>query len=203
MDFDTMKFIFTSGIQVFLGVGAWFFGWHIAKTQLDIRKAELRKQMFDDRYSVYFAFETFLKHCVCYEPCLPEALRKFVDETLKVDFLFGSEIRRYRRQILANAIAMKGIYEGRPCGDVPVVGGIVGYFKGSTNLETIEEIQSWFAKQVQQDLRVYFSPYLDYGLAGVDTKLIIMNPPDLPDPPMVRRRTSGRPESKPDEQAKD
>ena len=122
MDPETIELIATSAIQLFLGAGAWFFGWRIAKSQLDTRKAELRSQLFDERYNVYIAFETFLQHCVCYEPCHPEALADFTKQTHKVDFLFGEEVHRYRRQIIANALAFKGMHEGLPCEDGPVVG---------------------------------------------------------------------------------
>ena len=147
--------------------------------------------MFEERYYIYSAFEKFLQHCVCYEQCHAEALRDFESETLKSDFLFGPEVGRYRRQVVANAIALRGIREGLPCEDRPVIGGIVGYFKGSTNLKTIEEIQAWFTKQIfaPNELRAYFAPYLDYGMAGVDTKLIRMTPPNLPEPIPARRRT--------------
>lgn len=184
---ETVKLLLTSGIQLFLGVGAWFFGWRIARAQIYNQRSDIRIKLFEQRYKVYEAFRDFIAHCAvsdCYEG---KELLSFSKNTEKHEFLFGQEIRKYHREIIANALAIRGITENLPCEDVPTIGGVVGYFRGSTVLTDLESLRGWFIRQHTQDLYQYFRPYLDYGAAGVDVSDITMNPPDLPEPPLVRR----------------
>ncbi|MBI2517793.1 MAG: hypothetical protein HYV95_12890 [Opitutae bacterium] len=187
MDIETKKLIVTSAIQLFLGAGAWFFGWRIARAQIHNQRSDLRIKLFDQRYAVYLAFKDFVEHCALHDRYSEPALKKFEQETEKFEFLFGPEIRKYHREVIANALAIRGILEDLPCEDGPVVGGIVGYFQGSTVLTDVPSLQGWFVQQHLHDLRQYFLPYLDYGSAGVNLDSITMSPPDLPYPPLVKR----------------
>lgn len=187
MDADTAKVIVTSAIQLFLGVGAWFLGWRIARAQIHNQKSDLRIKLFDQRYAVYRAFKEFIEHCAINDRYSDPAFTKFEEGTEKIEFLFGREVQKYHREVVANALAVRGLLENLPCEDHPVVGGIVGYFKGSTVLTDLPSLQSWFIQQHLRDLYRYFSPYLDYGSAGVDLDAITMKPPDLPESPLVRR----------------
>jgi hypothetical protein len=110
--------------------------------------------------------------------------------TERIDFLFGGEIIGYRKEVLANALAIKGIETNAPCVSPPQVGGLVGYFPGSTKLTDRKELAAWFFEQWRSKLQQYFRPYLDFSRAGVETHLICMTPPELPDGPIVRRRIS-------------
>lgn len=57
MEVETKRFIISSAIQLFLGAGAWFVGWRIARAQLHNQSADLRIKLFDERYAVYLSFK--------------------------------------------------------------------------------------------------------------------------------------------------
>ncbi len=190
MDFETKKLTVTLVIQVFLGAGAWFFGWRVARAQIHNQKSDLRIKLYDQRFAVYRAFSHFIEHCAINGRYHQKAYEFFLKETESFEFLFGPEIRMYHREVSANALAIHGLIEGLPCEEYPVVGGIVGYFKGSTVLTDLPSLQGWFVQQHANDLRKYFAPYLDHGKAGVDFDDITMSPPNLPSPPMVRSHIS-------------
>lgn len=188
MDFEITKLLISSSVQVFLGAGAWFFGWKIGRAQIHNQRSELRIKLYDRRYVVYLAFKDYVQHCSLQDRYADSALSKFMNETEQYEFLFGPEIRKYHREVIANSLAIRGLIEGLPCEDIPVAGGILGYFKGSTVLTDVPSLREWFVQQYRGDLYRYFAPYLEYSSAGVDLGKIIMRPPDLPEPPLVRRR---------------
>jgi hypothetical protein len=187
MDAETTKIVATSAIQLFLGAGAWFFGWKIARAQLHNQRSDIRIKLFEQRYVVYSAFKDFISNCVVSDRYSDASYAAFQEGTDKIEFLFGPEVRKYYREVTANALAVRGLVEGLPCEAQPVVGGIVGYFKGSAVLTDLPSLRSWFFQQHKGDLYRYFSPYLDYGSAGVDPGAVSMIPPVLPDPPLIRR----------------
>lgn len=187
MDAETTKIVATSAIQIFLGAGAWFLGWKIAQAQLHNQRSDIRIKLFEQRYVVYSAFKDFILNCVVSDRYSDASFAEFQEGTEKIEFLFGPEVRKYHREVTANALAVRGLVEGLPCEAQPVVGGIVGYFKGSTVLTDLPSLRSWFIQQHKSDLYRYFSPYLDYGSAGVDPGAVLMIPPVLPDPPLIRR----------------
>ncbi len=184
----TTRTVITSAIQLFLGAGAWLVAWQIARAQIHNQTSDLRIKLFDRRYAVYLAFRDFISDCAVNVRYTDAAMEAFSKETERVEFLFGPEIYKYRREVVANALAIRGILENLPCEDQPVVGSLLGYFKGSTILTDVPSLNHWFLNQHCGDLQKYFFPYLDYGSAGVNRKEVVMRPPDLPEPPLVSRR---------------
>jgi hypothetical protein len=188
MDTEVIKLLITPSVQLFLGIGAWFFGWRIARAQIGNQQSDIRIKLFDQRHRVYEAFKAFMSHCAVSDRYSDTELQKFVNGAERHEVLFGPEIHGYYREVTANALAVRGLLEGLPCEDRPVVGGIVGYFRGSTILTDLNSLRRWFVDQHTRDAYRYFTPYLDYSTAGVNRRDIVMMPPSLPDPPLVRRK---------------
>lgn len=181
-------------LQLSLSVIAASISWAIFKRQHANQNSDLKIKLYDKRINVYYAFKEITEWCSVNEEYDREILNKFMKACQDVEFLFGDEVRRYKKEIVANAIAMDCISKNIPCVDKPVVGSVLGFFPGSSTFSTIQELQAWFIRQHQRDLFLFFAPYLNYGQAGVQNGDIKMKPKELPDPPyIVRRKRSQRP----------
>jgi hypothetical protein len=187
---ESSHWIVSSVIQLFLGISASVLAWRLGRDTSDKANQELKVKLYDRRYAAYLAFKAFVQDCLIQDFPSSLAIGSFTDETKRIEFLFGREVVGYKKELLANALAIVGITRNIPCSSPPFVGGIVGYFPGSTILTDLEDLRAWFSKQAQTDLMKYFAPYLDFARAGVDTKEICMEPPILPDPPLVKRPIS-------------
>jgi hypothetical protein len=187
---ESLKWVVSSAIQLFLGISASILAWRLGRDTSDKANQELKVKLYDRRYAVYLAFKAFIQDCLIQDVPPSIAITSFTEETKRIEFLFGGEIVGYQKEVLANALAIVGITSGAPCSSSPSVGGIVGYFPGSTILPDLNALRAWFFRQHQSDLMRYFAPYLDFARAGVDPKQISMRPPRLPDAPLVKREIS-------------
>jgi hypothetical protein len=187
---ETFKFVVSSSIQFFLGVSASILAWRLGRDRSAKANEELKVKLYDRRYKVFLAFKNFIDDCVVQDAPTSEAIGAFSEGTKRIEFLFGREIVGYEKEVVANALAIVGITSEMPCTSPPSIGGMVGFFPGSTILTNVHDLHAWFMKQRDQELLKYFAPYLDFARAGVDTNAICMRPAKLPDAPLVRRPIS-------------
>jgi hypothetical protein len=194
---DELKAVGAAAIQLFLGISASILAWKIGTDKNNRDRDALKIQLFERRYKVYLAFKDFIYECAWSDYPTTKGFNEFEKGTEEIDFMFGPEIINYRREVSANALAIKGIITEAPCTSPPSVGSIVGYFPGSTSLTDYGELRDWFTLQKTERLEMFFRPYLDYSAAGVHTELICMKSSKLPDPPTVFRRIKSKAKKKP------
>ena len=189
---EIAKFIVGSFLQLVIGIGAWMVAYRIHQGAVSKQNEELRIKLYDRRNEIYLSFHAFIEHCFLEDIPHSKAIQSFDEATDRADFLFGKEISLYGKEVLANAVAIAGIETNAPCVSPPVVGGIVGYFPGSSKLTDIGDLHAWFHQQLQHDLERYFRPYLDFSKAGVNISEITMTPPVLPEAIPVKRKIKYR-----------
>src|SRR6266481_2087919 len=114
-DFETIKFITSSSLQVILAGSAALLTWHLARDKSIREHADLKLKLYDKRYDAYLAFDEFITHCIVQDIPTGQAIQEFGKRTERIDFLFGQEIVRYKREVMANALAIFGIETKSPC----------------------------------------------------------------------------------------
>jgi len=184
---EDLQFIITSLLQLLIGIGAWFVAISIQRGTIEKQNEELRTKLYENRFTIYIAFKDFINECIVQEMPRGEAFDTFRENTKRIDFLFGKEIIQYKKEVIANAVAIIGKKTNAPYQIPFIAGSIVGYFPGSTIITDLHELHKWFIKQREKELELYFKPYLDFSRAGVNVNEITMKPNVLPEPPIVIR----------------
>jgi len=61
MNLEGWKLVISSGVQVFLGVGAWYLAFKIGRGQIEKQNEKLKIDVYEKRIEVYAAFKKFVE----------------------------------------------------------------------------------------------------------------------------------------------
>ncbi len=176
---ELAKFVVSTVVQLFLGISAAVLTWRLARSSSEREHASLKIELYERRLEIFLAFREFIEHCAVNEKPSDVQFARFRERTERMDFLFGPEVRIYRKKTLANALAMRAMVTGEQ---------FYGVYPGSTDLTTMPEFMNWFIKQHRSEMELYFIPYLDFSRAGVDLSAIKMRPTPIPENKYIYRR---------------
>jgi hypothetical protein len=155
---EDLKFIITSILQLIIGIGAWFVAISIQRGSIEKQNEDLRAKLYENRFTIYLALKEFINECVVQVMPRNEAFTKVEEATNRIDFLFGKEIILYKKEIIANAVAIIGKTTNAPYEFPPRAGSIVGYFPGSTIITELNELRHWFIVQREKELECWIQP---------------------------------------------
>jgi len=128
-----------------------FIGIYIAYQQRTINKNRLKHELFDKRYKIYIAIDTFIKSVITSGKVPDGGDFKFLSETKSSALFFDSSIKELTDKIFKKAAELDGLVKvGKDLSKGPEL---------KENIQAQREIKNWFHKEYKT-LEAKFTKYL-------------------------------------------